>query len=186
MPREKEIKLAPFQYPFEGKMHTGDTVIVSETTFKTQRIDSRMRHCVMRAILGISKSFGTMENAKAQNPETIDEDGNIADDRLMDMVAMGFEDGEAFEQFEVATISSLTNRPSLCRVADTGAPLTEQAWASIDETNGLDGIRRICSAFTSFFFERLQSMNGNGAALSTTSQSPTKVAPLLSSLSGAR
>lgn len=169
MPNVHEITLPEFTYPFQGEMHTGTTIVVSEPNFNHRRVYRRIKHAVVRSLMAANGSdgrnqVGDEDDGPAQRPS--DAPPGI----ILEILSGGFEDGDAWEQFLKAVKAHLTNTPELAHVAVTRAPLTDQLWNNI----GLEAEDEVISHFLHFFFvsvlEKFQSATGGDK--STSSASP--------------
>ena len=170
MPNSHEVVLPEFTYPFQGEMHTGTTIIVSEPSFNHRRVYRRIKHAVVRSLMAQtgddSKSNDNIDDeAVSQSP------AEAPPGLILEILSGGFEDGDAWEQFLKAVKAHLTNTPELAHVAVTRAPLTDQLWNNI----GLEAEDEVISHFLHFFFvsvtEKFRSASGGGK--STLSASPT-------------
>lgn len=168
MPAEKRIALLPFKYDFQGQYHEGDTIVVSETTYKQADLDARVSAALMKAIMSLSKATAGMGDGDGG------QEAEANDEQFLRMMSMAYDDPDAFAQFFKGLRHALTNNADLCRVDGTDAPLSQRAWEQIAEANGIEAWYRICSVFLSFFLERLQSAPANGSARSTGSPLPPR------------
>ena len=185
MPRVKEIHLSPFEYPHGGQMAVGECIIVQAPTFETIRIHRAMEHNVAQALLGLSKHTHLQQDAE-EKVTTLDAEGNEVEednsDKVLGLFALAIEDEEKFQQICDRIQSLMTNTPSIARVAGTDAGLSESCWRAIGKSNGIDGITKVLSTFTSFFLqaeEEAPLLNANGSEDYRSSASPQAVESIL-------
>lgn len=181
MPRVRRIELEEFKYPAGGQIAVGNAVLVQEVGFDQISVHRQMSHAVLQALVGMEKHRSLVEKQAEDAPPTINEDGTEDDgaEGLMNLFGMAIEDADKFEKIVARIQKTLTNNATLARIEGTDAPITDQAWRGIAETNGVDGVNRILSVFASFFLGGQQaptSENGNGRAELLTSSSPSAVA----------
>jgi hypothetical protein len=186
MPKIREIRLNPFEFTTRSGVIEGDTVLVQEVGFDNIGLHRKMTHHLMQALLGMERHKSTIEKSQsADQPQTLDGDGNPDDgndgaDQIISMFAMAIDDTAKFEKICDDIQSIMTNRPAIARVAGSDHPLTPAAWAAIGHTNGVQGINRVMSVFSSFFLEGMgqspaPSQRENGRSELTSSSSPMAV-----------
>lgn len=185
MPRIKEVHLRPFEYPHNGQMAVGDCIIVQAPTFQTIRIHRAMEHAIAQALLGLSK-HSHLQQESDDKPKTLDADGNEIEednsDKVLGLFALAIEDEEKFQAICDRIQKIMTNTPSIARVAGTDAGITDACWREIGKTNGIEGVTKVMSTFTSFFLQaegEAPSPSVNGSDDYRTSASPRAVESIL-------
>jgi len=176
MPIVKEVRLNEFTYPHQGEYKRATTILLQPPGLNQFRVHNRMTHYIMQAAKSLAKELP--DDIKRSSEQTINmtADGALDDgsDQIMSVLGMGITDGDVYVQFCDDVKDILTGRPNLCRIEGTDAPITEEAWANIAHANGVQGVSRILSVFTSFFMEPMESrsQSANGHEKSIGSASP--------------
>ncbi len=174
----------PFQYSDGGKFKEASSITVRAPGLGKYHIHTVMVSFVYKGLMSFTTSGQAMkEIASYLKPvEDEDEDGDqqkAEDDPekdIMPVLAIGL-GTETYPQFAAFVRKSLTDSPKLATIGDTGLPVTDEVWESIEETSGIDEVMRVFNAFTNFFNKAdSKSKKGNGKKRSRGSSSRTKAA----------
>lgn len=177
MPQVKGIELAEFKYPYQGGYESATWVILQAPGLRQYGVHNRMTAYIMQAFRSMKKD-NLIDDPSPDDPinPTADQSEDDNSDQIMGMLAFGLaNEPQAYEKLCNDVRSLLTNNPTLCRIEGTNAPISDEAWEHIADTNGLNGINRILSVFVSFFMDQTAtpSQSANGPDRSTTYASPT-------------
>lgn len=175
----------PFRYSRQGQFETA-----TEIKLVAPGLGKRHVHTALQAFVG--EAVGSLQERRAsllaQAGATESRDAEAAAATGNDdtnplgywmFMTMGLND-KSLQRLNAYLMAELTGSPRLASIGDTGEPMTDAAWESLVETNGMEAVDRVLGTYIGFFMGSPKSKKETGSDTSTTSSSPPKVASRVS------